>query len=371
MFTLLSIGLTLAYAANQLRFLRHWIALSGGPRGEPGRALRSTWSIIIAARNEAQCIAATLERVLSGTRGLAEIIVVDDHSTDATCDVVAGFSESVDLLRLPEHATGKKAALTFGVTRSRGEWIATVDADTEVGVDWLSALDAVTVGQVAVAGPVLLEPHHNLLTRFQALDFCGMMAITAASLRMGRYAMGNGANLAFAKTAFDTVGGYDAEGRESASGDDIVLLGKLLRRFPGRVAFAKTRDAVVRTAPKPTLRGFVQQRWRWSAKTGLNAQPELTVTLGAVWVFHVLLFVGLVLAVVGWFSWGLLATMWATKLLVDYLLLRSATRFFRKENLLGVDYPLQSLLHAAYVAGIGTLALLPLDYEWKGRRHRV
>ena len=51
-------------------------------------------SIIVAARNEEQCIGRLLEALLQQTypKELFEIIIVDDFSTDATANVVRSFS---------------------------------------------------------------------------------------------------------------------------------------------------------------------------------------------------------------------------------------------------------------------------------------
>lgn len=378
-----AVALALAYAGLQVYFLVGWWR-TPRPRGRPQRR---RWSVVIAARDEAQHLRsaeatallptlgrARLARGRDGGVGPVEVIVVDDHSADGTAELARHFPH-VAVLSMPADRTGKKAALTHGIRHASGEWIVTLDADVRVGEDYLRHLDAATEGQVAVAGPVALHPAGGTwFERWQGLDFEGMMLITAASLRHGHFVMGNGANLAFAKTAYEAVGGYASpDGRESASGDDMVLLAKLAERFPGRVTFARDPRCVVETDAKPTVRAFVRQRWRWSAKTGLNHQGALTAVLGLTWVFHVGLLLGIPLAVVGCLGWAALGLAWGVKLVADFVLLRGAERFFasRGPRYLDWTYPLQSLAHALYVAGVGTLALLPFDYEWKGRRHRV
>ncbi len=359
-----------------------------------GHHLPRAWSIVIAARNEAETLALppvinSFQRsVLSSLdpayqswnprygppeRGPYEVILVDDHSTDSTAAIARRYPH-VNVLVLPEGLHGKKAALTYGIEHATGNWIATIDADVFVREDWLRQLDAATTGRVAVAAPVQLRPRPEAswFQRWQALDFCGMMLITAGSIHHDKFVMGNGANLAFAKTAYEAVGGYESpDGRESASGDDMVLLGKLAERFPGRVTFAKDWNAIAYTSAQSTPKGFIRQRWRWSAKTGLNHQPVLTAVLGFTWVFHVGLLVGVPLAMAGYLLWSALGVAWMLKLVIDWALLREATGFFGQRRLLDWTYPLQSFVHTLYVAGIGTLALLPIDYEWKGRRWRV
>ncbi len=374
--SIVALALAGGYAAIQMRFVRAWRRVRTEVQpAATSDGLRQSWSIVVACRNEAANLPRLFASLQPQLSDRVELIVVDDHSTDATAAVARALPRA-RVLSMPTggeaHAVGKKAALAHGISQARGEWIATLDGDVGVGPRWLATLDAHTTGRVALAAPVHLAHGETWFGRWQALDFCGMMLITGASLQIGSFAMGNGANLAFAKTAFDRVNGYAAEtGAESASGDDMVLLGKLLERFPGRVTFVKTPAAAVVTAAQPTLRAFVLQRWRWSAKTGLNQQPALTATLALVWAYHVGLALGVPLAASGVLPRGVLATAWAVKLAADYVLLREATRHFGRVSLLDATYPLQSVAHALYVAGVGALALLPLDYEWKGRRWRV
>ena len=59
---------------------------------------RPAYSIVIPAFNEASRIPATLEAVLACIRRRgwrAEVIVVNDGSTDATADIVQGFSRGL------------------------------------------------------------------------------------------------------------------------------------------------------------------------------------------------------------------------------------------------------------------------------------
>lgn len=361
-------GLAAGYAIVQLRALRAW-RRTPTPSTLPRANAADTWTAVIAARDEEGTIA---EAVGSVRRQVAEVIVVDDHSGDDTA--LNARAAGARVASLPAGAGGKQAALTEGLRLAETPWVGMIDADARAPAHWTASLAACAGSRaVAVAGPVALAPVHSWFERWQALDFCGMMAITAASLTRGRFAMGNGANLAVRRDAFTEVGGYSlpAGARSAASGDDMLLLAKLLRRYPGQVAFAKTVDAVVATPPSSSLASFVRQRWRWSAKTGLARQGSLTAQLALVWAYHVGLLAGIPLATAGRLDRRVLALAWSVKALVDFALLRDATGFFGRRHLLGATYPLQSLAHAAYVAGVGTLALLPLDYEWKGRRHRV
>lgn len=84
-------------------------------------------TVVIPAFNSEQTIARTLSSVLAQTLPPAEIIVVDDGSSDHTSDVVLQFGSVVKLHR--QSNSGPGAARNRGISLATGEWIALVDAD--------------------------------------------------------------------------------------------------------------------------------------------------------------------------------------------------------------------------------------------------
>ncbi|MBI2873545.1 MAG: glycosyltransferase family 2 protein [Firmicutes bacterium] len=82
-------------------------------------------SVVIAARNEASSIAATVGAV-SGLPHVSEVIVVDDWSSDDTA--VRAREAGAAVLRPPVH-TGKGGALKHGVKAATGRVILFLDGD--------------------------------------------------------------------------------------------------------------------------------------------------------------------------------------------------------------------------------------------------
>jgi len=89
-------------------------------------------SILIPVYNEEKTIQLLLERILQQDLGSTEkeIIVVDDGSTDKTCEQLIPFSEHITLLNHKENG-GKGAALKTGFAQATGDIILVQDADLE------------------------------------------------------------------------------------------------------------------------------------------------------------------------------------------------------------------------------------------------
>jgi glycosyltransferase involved in cell wall biosynthesis len=89
--------------------------------------MKPTVSAIIPAYNAAQTVGRAVESCLSQTHPPIEVLVVDDGSTDATADVVAGFGTSARLERKPNG--GPASARNHAARLARGEWLGFLDAD--------------------------------------------------------------------------------------------------------------------------------------------------------------------------------------------------------------------------------------------------
>ena len=99
-------------------------------------------SVVIAAWNAADTIERAIRSVLDDPSPDLEVLVVDDGSTDATPDVVAGLSAEdprVRLERLPENQ-GVSAARNHAMTVVRGPWLAFLDADDRLFPGAIAAL---------------------------------------------------------------------------------------------------------------------------------------------------------------------------------------------------------------------------------------
>src|SRR6266498_2049396 len=89
-------------------------------------------SVIVPARNEEKNIAQLLKALEQQAypKNLFEVIVVDDHSTDQTAEIVRQFPEA-RLLQLKDNDINsyKKKAIEKGIDAARNPFIVTTDAD--------------------------------------------------------------------------------------------------------------------------------------------------------------------------------------------------------------------------------------------------
>lgn len=102
-------------------------------------------SIVIPAYNEAKRLPLTLARVLAfieRTGWDAEIIVVNDGSTDATADVVRGYAAQFPSVRLIDNIVnhGKGKSIRDGVLKADREIILFTDADNSTPIEYAENL---------------------------------------------------------------------------------------------------------------------------------------------------------------------------------------------------------------------------------------
>jgi cellulose synthase/poly-beta-1,6-N-acetylglucosamine synthase-like glycosyltransferase len=333
-------------------------------------------TIIVPARNEEKnignCLASLLQQ--SYPHEMMQIIVVNDHSTDRTVELVESFnSPCITLINLREYISTteinayKKKAIEIAIEKSSGELIVTTDADCIAPPDWIKSIVLLYAQQKAafIAAPVKVKDRNSLLSIFQSLDFITMQGITGAAVYKKIYPMCNGANLAYSKIAFLAVDGFEGI-NTIASGDDMLLMQKISRKFPEKIFFLKSTEAIVSTQPAPDWKSFLNQRIRWSSKADKYDNRKIFLTLLFVYIFNLCLLFFLVAAF--WnIQWLLVFIMLITgKAVVEFWFVHTVAVFFGQGQLMRYFFFLQPL-HIVYIIIAGTLGKFG-TYEWKNRK---
>jgi glycosyltransferase involved in cell wall biosynthesis len=115
-------------------------------------------SVVVPVYNGAALVAdcqAALAPVLDGMAGGAEILYVDDGSTDGTLDALQGVRRADSRVRIVELAAnfGQHAALAAGFEHARGRYLVTMDADLQCDpADIPRLIEPLTRGYDLVSG---------------------------------------------------------------------------------------------------------------------------------------------------------------------------------------------------------------------------
>jgi cellulose synthase/poly-beta-1,6-N-acetylglucosamine synthase-like glycosyltransferase len=329
-------------------------------------------TILIAARNEEARINYTIDDILAQDypKHLTEIIMVDDHSTDRTAEIIRSYADrGVKLLQLNEDKplnSYKKKAIAQAISLSTGDLMVATDADCRMGTKWLSSVVNYfeTNDSVMISSPVAYFEERNLFEYMQTLEFAYLIGIGAAFIGNGRASTCNGANLAYRKDVFYEVGGFTGID-DLASGDDELLLQKVAERYPGRIGFLKLREAIVYTHAKHTLNEFLQQRRRWASKSTKYKDKKIVALAVGIWLFNVSLLVNAGLGFYNIYFFKLFALQFLLKYLFEAAFLLPITAFFKRTGLVALLILLIPI-HIIYFVYIGFMGN-SRKYVWKGR----
>jgi cellulose synthase/poly-beta-1,6-N-acetylglucosamine synthase-like glycosyltransferase len=336
-------------------------------------------SVIIPARNEEQHINDLLQSLQEQRypKELYEVIIIDDHSTDTTWSLLQAYDANqmqLKTISLKDHveagnviAAYKKKALETGIHAAQGKLIVTTDADCRFNPLWLQTIAAFYEANDAkfIAAPVTFYNQPSLLSLFQTLDFLTLQGITAASVYKRFHSMCNGANLAYERSAFYEVNGFNNIDN-IPSGDDMLLMHKIFKLYPEKVFYLKNRCAIVTTEPAASWKQFFHQRIRWASKADKYDDKRIFAVLLLVYLLNVCFLAGAIASF--WNStWlFLVLLLLLAKVLIEFPFVNSVAIFFGQQRLMKY-FPFLQPLHIGYTIIAGWLGKFG-QYEWKGRR---
>ncbi len=224
-----------------------------------------TVTVLIAARNEGQRIADTIDYISrQDYTGKIKVLIIDNGSNDNTYvnAVNAGRKFRLDLTVIKEEKAGKFNALNAGLSRTKTEFIITLDADTLLhrsAIRYLVARIKSSPAEIcAVAGSVLARnSRHSQIAKMQEWDY--FLGIASIKRLQGLYQgtlVAQGAYSIYKTDILRTVGGWP-----DAIGEDIVLTWKLLKC--GGLTYFEPLSVAFTDVPA-TMNAFSRQRSRWA-----------------------------------------------------------------------------------------------------------
>lgn len=202
-------------------------------------------SVVIPAHDEARLLGGTLDALqcaLRATGLCADVLVVDDASTDATADIARAHGARVLRVDLRHIAAARNA----GARDTIAPRLLFLDADTRVGAGVLrAAMHALDAGAVGGGAAVRLDTRPGWLARIG-------IALSVLLFRTTRIAPG--CFVFCTRAAFEAAGGFD----ERLYAAEDVAISRALRR-QGR--FVILREAVHTSARKLDTFPLREQAW--------------------------------------------------------------------------------------------------------------
>jgi poly-beta-1,6 N-acetyl-D-glucosamine synthase len=214
-------------------------------------------SIVVPAFNEAKPIKNCIKSLQSLDYPNFEIIVVDDGSSDNTFEIAS----KCDYAKVfHQKNQGKPIALNNGVSRSSGEIILTVDADTELDREALRTLArrfAASSKLGAVAGNVKVKREPTILNTIQSAEYAtGINLVRKGQSVLGTVMIVPGPVAALKKEAIEAVGFFS----DDTFAEDFDITVKILKE--GYEIEYEEASLAYTDTPKNT-EDLIKQRRRW------------------------------------------------------------------------------------------------------------
>ena len=240
-----------------------------------------TISVIIPARNEAASLPALLESLTTSQPVPFQIIVVDDHSTDATASIAADHGVKVIASApLPAGWTGKTWACHQGALAAAGDVFFFLDADTYFTAEGY-ARTIVFFATLPREAALSILPFHRTKNWYEELSLFFNILVAMAAGGFGRLDTPRlfGHSLLVHRELYSLTGGH-----ESVKGEilenlhfaaNVRIAGGIPRTFAGH--------GILESRMFPN--GFAQLRESWTKAfaTGASETSPLVLALSIVW----------------------------------------------------------------------------------------
>lgn len=177
-------------------------------------AARPKYSLIVSTRNRAERLGACLDSIAAakGIRQVAELIIVDNGSTDETPSVIERFvnqTPGLQVRRVTEPRVGLSRARNAGVRASSADFLIFTDDDCYLDGDYFTRLEQCIASNSFdyFSGNILLyketySPEGGFLKKDQIERF------KACSIPFPGHLQGS--NMGFSRSVFDRIGDFNA-----------------------------------------------------------------------------------------------------------------------------------------------------------------
>lgn len=299
-------------------------------------------SVVLPIRNEERFLDRTLKALeAQDYKGIWEVICVNDRSTDSTPIILESFCKTHSRFRfitlpsdLPTVASPKKRALDAGFKQAQYDVLLIMDADCEPPKTLLSSMAECFVGNVQIVqGPKKNNGSSSILHSTQQIETLGFTAMEAAGFTLGSPMVASAASLAYKRDLFFKVGGF-GDLMDLSSGDDDMLIHKMIQQENVDFCYNLDPMAVMETAPVDSWKALFFQRARWASNGTKYQNPFYVLLLTLIYTFFIWLFISPWLVLLAHFplSWFLIPFL--VKIIVDFIFLSIAAFKLKQVKLL-------------------------------------
>jgi len=259
--------------------------------GEPGRWAagaahpRPSVSVIVPARDEERSLPRLLRSLAAQTLAPDELLVVDDHSGDATAALAAaGGARVLPAPPLPAGWLGKPWACHHAAGVAGGELLVFLDADVVLAP---TALERIVAEWRRGADLVSVQPHHEPVRPYEQLSAtCNLVTMMGTGAfsgpRRAELDMAFGPCLAVGCDVYRAAGGHAHPSVRDRVAEDVALA-RRVRGAGGRVrAFAGGDLVAFRMYPGGPRQ--LVEGWSKMLAGGAVGAPALPALATACWV---------------------------------------------------------------------------------------
>ena len=219
------------------------------------------FSIIIIVRNGEIFMRDALDSLVHQSVKPDEVIVVDAESTDFTQHIVRDYAKKYDVIKLYVEPGTRGEGRNYGVKVSIGDVVAFMDVDAIANALWVEEMKRAMEDADVVAGREVRLGY----TGFISLKRVGMMHkgvdITYPSV-----------NLAYKKSVFEAIGGFDPWFKEA---EEVDLN---FRAVDADYKLVYNEKAIVYHRARETFTGFLKQSFWYGF-----GRKELALRHGTLW----------------------------------------------------------------------------------------
>ena len=334
-------------------------------------------SVCVPARDEERGIRACLESLLKQDYPEFEVIVVNDHSTDHTGELIRELAEkdsrliALDGEELPTGWLGKPFALHQAFQKAKGEILLFTDADPVFEPNALRT--AIFTMQERKLDALTLMPRAEFGSFWERAVQPVIFGFIGSLTRFGKVnsqdhksAMGFGAFLMFKRSAYEAIGGH--EGGKADVLED-VLIAKRLKKAGFKLLVADAKRLF-------SIRMYYGFREIWIGwRKNMFLAMKRSVARALYYVFMVLAFVLTPYLVLGWNVVVGSDLLWIGLSLFGVSMVSAATIKTCDELGLGrinaCLFPIGAVVMAAIMINSMIQVLVFSRTEWRGRVYSV